>query len=77
MDQITQMSAANAEESAASSEELNTQARGLQVLVERLTMLVEGASRNETPVTRNGRNGRQAYASRPFAVHTRDASPQL
>ena len=77
MDQITQMSAANAEESAASSEELNTQAHALQFLVERLTVLVEGASSNENPVARDGANGRQAYASRPFAGDTRHASPQL
>jgi methyl-accepting chemotaxis protein/methyl-accepting chemotaxis protein-1 (serine sensor receptor) len=44
MEQVTQRSAANAEESAAASEELAAQAQGLHAIVERLRGLVGGAS---------------------------------
>jgi methyl-accepting chemotaxis protein/methyl-accepting chemotaxis protein-1 (serine sensor receptor) len=44
MEQVTQRSAANAEETAAASEELAGQARGLQAIVERLRSVVGGSS---------------------------------
>ncbi|MBI5832499.1 MAG: hypothetical protein HZB16_09365, partial [Armatimonadetes bacterium] len=43
MDQVTQSNAANAEESASSSEELNAQARELQDMVNMLIGIVHGA----------------------------------
>ena len=43
MDQVTQSNAANAEESASSSEELNAQAHDLQKMVGMLEVIVHGA----------------------------------
>ena len=44
MEQVTQKTAANAEESASAAEELNAQSEGLKEIVERLTAMVDGAS---------------------------------
>ncbi len=51
MDQVTQSSAANAEESASASEELNAQAEQMQTVVEELLQLVGGKSRSDAPKT--------------------------
>ena len=43
MEQVTQKTAANAEESASAAEELNAQSEGLKEIVERLTAMVDGS----------------------------------
>ncbi len=48
MDQVTQSNAANAEESAAASEELSAQAEGMQDMVNELVALVGGSTRPST-----------------------------
>ena len=48
MDSFTQQGAANAEESAASSEELSSQAQAMKIMVNNLTRILEGGS-NKTP----------------------------
>lgn len=49
MDKITQSNAANAEESASASEELNAQALSLQSAVEELRFMVEGTRQTASP----------------------------
>jgi methyl-accepting chemotaxis protein len=49
MDGITQRGAANAEEAAASSEELSAQAAGLKEMVDSLTLVVEGSRATQGP----------------------------
>ncbi|HEX2944820.1 MAG TPA: methyl-accepting chemotaxis protein [Clostridia bacterium] len=46
MEQVTQQNAANAEESASASEELNAQAGNLREIVQKLEILVEGKSKS-------------------------------
>lgn len=62
MEQVTQSSAANAEEGAAASEELNAQAQALTEIVTQLRSLVDNVS-----VARNGRNLMTAMKSRGAA----------
>lgn len=57
MDKVTQASAANAEENAAASEQLNAQAASMQDLVQQLAILTHGQNRQiqtpaETPLSR-------------------------
>ena len=49
MDQVTQTNAANAEESASASEELNAQATELKGIVDQLVRLVGGGASSEAP----------------------------
>lgn len=49
MEQVTQATAATAEESAAASEELGAQAEATNALVGQLGTLVEGASKTMAP----------------------------
>jgi methyl-accepting chemotaxis protein/methyl-accepting chemotaxis protein-1 (serine sensor receptor) len=53
MEQVTQRTAANAEEGAAAAEELNAQSKGLHDLVKQLTALVEGAGEPDRTTDRN------------------------
>jgi methyl-accepting chemotaxis protein len=73
MDQVTQNNAANAEESAASSQELNAQAEVLRQSIGELVQLVEGKRQPESsgpsaPVPRGRRN-------QPAAVHVPRLEP--
>jgi len=70
MDQVTQSNAANAEESASSSEELNAQARELQDMVAMLIGIVHGANGSgqgakALPAPNGGSAPRRGPASRP------------
>jgi methyl-accepting chemotaxis protein len=77
MDQVTQRTAANAEESASASEELNAQSQTLLSVVDRLQAMVGGDSRHHRAVPQAGRPGgrRQAqpYNQRRSAVRTTPA----
>ena len=58
MDQVVQQNAANAEESAAASEELNAQAMGMKELVGELTMLVTMRDKSKKSAGGNARRGK-------------------
>jgi methyl-accepting chemotaxis protein len=66
MEQVTQKTAANAEESASAAEELTAQSEALKDVVERLTAMVGGGG----PVNRRARSGqRRADAAKPKSRH--------
>ncbi len=65
MEQVTQSSAANAEESAAASEELNSQTESTRALVLRLKRMVDGADSGETETRAPERAFRAAHAGEP------------
>ena len=75
MDQVTQGTAANAEESASASEELSSQAGELNIMVEKLVALVGG---NGT--RKNGSKPHKAVAAKPakvlVATSTKHTNPQ-
>ncbi|HVU23582.1 MAG TPA: methyl-accepting chemotaxis protein [Opitutus sp.] len=71
MDQITQANAANAEETASASEELNAQALCLKDVVGELMRLVGGANRTATPAAAH----RSAPAAARPATVIRNAAP--
>jgi ABC-type transporter Mla subunit MlaD len=85
MDKVVQQAAANAEESAALSVEMSTQADKLQAVVDRLRALVGGGWRKKTAVSRaasaaHGRPGataapRRATPGRPAAPPAAAARP--
>ena len=64
MDQVTQRTAANAEESASASEELNAQAQALMAVVEQLQALVGAGSGHSAKSTKLIPTTRRA-AARP------------
>jgi methyl-accepting chemotaxis protein/methyl-accepting chemotaxis protein-1 (serine sensor receptor) len=63
MEQVTQTTAANAEESAAAAEELNAQSESLRDVVGRLNAMVGGAEIHEA-------RARAPKAAKPHAMHT-------
>jgi len=64
MEQVTQKTAANAEESASAAEELNAQSEALNEIVERLTALVGGGHSSHTDARCAHRRAAAAQASR-------------
>jgi methyl-accepting chemotaxis protein len=70
MEQVTQTTAANAEESASAAEELTAQSEALRDVVDRLEAMVSGAVEGKRPVS--GRN-RAAETRRPGAIAARNA----
>jgi methyl-accepting chemotaxis protein len=85
MEQVTQSSAANAEEGAAAAEQLSAQAQTMQEIVSRLTSMVDGAS-NHTVMRRvdsvgtrraGGNVGRVAVATFKSAVSFPSPKPSL
>ncbi|HXM44567.1 MAG TPA: methyl-accepting chemotaxis protein [Bryobacteraceae bacterium] len=63
MEQVTQRTAANAEEGASAAEELNAQSESLKEIVAKLTAMVGGSGDSEAP-------SRPAYRSRPAPGQT-------
>ena len=82
MDEVTQRTAASAEESASASEELNAQSRALVAVVEELRTMVGATSKApvKAPVQASARHTRQpemavAYARTPVSASTRVGTP--
>ncbi len=71
MDKVTQQAAANAEESASASEELNAQAEQMKSFVGELAQVIGGSSQDGSFVAgRSGRSGKRAVKAVGLPAHT-------
>jgi methyl-accepting chemotaxis protein len=73
MDRIVQQNAANAEESAAASEEMNAQAANLKYFVGELVSLIDGSVKEEAVEKRN----KSAVYEQPAVQTRKSARPEL